>query len=112
MKIAIILCSIGAIASAMIGGVLLLPNEAELRFHLAHGTLERLAFKTNGTDELKKAVTDARAANKDLYITRSLAQRAVWVSVAFSGATLLFGVLGTKNKNQASAKSSSERLTD
>ena len=88
----------------MIGGVLLLPNEAELRFHLAHDTLERLAFKANGADELKKTVTDERIASEDLSIVHSLARGAVWVSMAFSGATLLFGILGAKKKDQAPAQ--------
>ncbi|MFA5058700.1 MAG: hypothetical protein WC485_11345 [Opitutaceae bacterium] len=88
MKLAIIICSGCATFSAITGVVLLSPGEAELRYAFAHEALERLAFKEGGSEELKRAVTEERIANKAFYFTRELARSAAWVSAALSAASL------------------------
>jgi hypothetical protein len=60
--------------------------------------VERIAFRKDGTEELQKAVTRERIAEKELFVVRDLGRRLLWFSAALSGATLLLSVLALKRE--------------
>jgi hypothetical protein len=93
MKIAIIVCSLGAFVAAAIGLRLLSPGETQQTYYRTHNEVERIAFSKDGSDELRQAVTDERIAEKSLYVIRDIAHRVIGISVAFSGTTLVLGLL-------------------
>ena len=98
MKIASILCAIGALACVTLGLRLGWPDDAQQQYYRAHNDVERIAFRQDGTAELRNAVTHERAAEKNLYVTRGLGKSMIWTSAGFSGATILFFVFGRKRK--------------
>jgi hypothetical protein len=98
MKTAVIICSLGAAAAAMFSMKLGWPDEAQQRYYRAHNEVEQIAFRKDGTEELQKAVTHERAAEKDLFVTRDLGRRVLWVSVGFSGAAFAMALLTLKRK--------------
>lgn len=101
MNKAIIGCSLAAFAAAGFSLKLVTPEDAQQRYYRAHNEVEQIAFRKDGTDELRKAVTHERAADKDLFVVRDLGRRMIWISAGFSGATLLLNVLALKRKPNA-----------
>lgn len=100
MKRALIACALAAFATAAISLKLVMPTDAQQRYYQAHNEVERIAFRKDGTEELQKAVTRERIAEKELFVVRDLGRRLLWVSAALSGATLLLVVLAPK-RNQS-----------
>lgn len=88
MKPAIIICLLGALAAAALSLKLGWPNDAQQRYYRAHNEVERITFGKDGSDELKKAVTAERAAEKDLFVIRDLGRRLVLISAGFSTVAL------------------------
>ncbi len=75
------------------------PEEAQRRYYRAHNEVERIAFRKDGTEELQKAVTNERVAEKELFVDRDLGRRMLWVSVGFSGAAFVLGLLALTRKS-------------
>ena len=98
MKPAIIICSMGAMAAAALTLKLGWPDEAQQRYYRAHNEVEQIAFRKDGTEELQKAVTHERAAEKELFVDRDLGRRMLWVSAGFSGAAFVLSLLVLKKK--------------
>lgn len=98
MKTAIIICSLGAMAAAALGLKLGWPDDAQKRYHLAHNEVERIAFREDGTEELRKAVTNERAAGKDLFVIRAVGRDMIWVAVGFSGVAFALSLLALKRQ--------------
>jgi len=99
MKRAIIICSLGAAAAAMLSMKLSWPEEAQQRYYRAHNEVEQIAFRKDGTEELQKAVGLERAAEKELFVDRDLGRRMLWISVGFSGAAFVLSLLALKRKS-------------
>jgi len=98
VKTAIFICSLGAVAAAAVSLKLGWPDDAQQRYYRAHNEVEQIAFRKDGTPELQQAVTHERAAEKDLYVTRDLGRRMLWVSAGFSGAALVLSLVARKGK--------------
>ena len=103
MKAAIVICSLGAAAAAMLSMKLGWPEEAQQRYYRAHNEVEQIAFRRDGTEELQRAVTHERVAEKELFVDRDLGRRALWVSVGFSGAAFAMSLLALKRKEPIQA---------
>lgn len=98
MKTAITICSLGAVAAAMISLKLSWPDDAQTRYNLAHNEIERIAFREDGSAELQKAVTHERSADEELYVDRYLGRGMIWVSGGLSGAVFVLSLLAGKRK--------------
>ena len=98
MRTAIIVCSLVALVTGALGLRLLSPGDTQQAYYRAHNEVERIAFSNDGSNELRKAVTDERSAEKGLYVIRDIAHRIIWVSVMFNGAVLVFGLLAQENR--------------
>jgi hypothetical protein len=101
MKPVIVVCSIGALITALIGLRFLSPVDAQQAYYRAHNEVERIAFGIEGSNELRKAVTDERMMEKGLFVTRDIGRRIIWLSIGFSCAALVFGLL-IQEKRQTS----------
>lgn len=100
MKRALIACSFAAFATAVVGLQLNKPGSAQQRYFQAHNQVERIAFRSGGTEELRQAVTSERMAEKELYVIRDLAGKAFGVSAACSAAALILGVISFTRKTR------------
>ena len=98
MRTAITICSLGAVAAAMISLKLSWPGDAQQRYNLAHNEIERIAFRKDGSQELQKAVTHERSADEELYVNRSLGRGMIWVSVGLSGTVFVLSLLVGRRK--------------
>jgi hypothetical protein len=96
MKTAIMICALGAVVCAVVGLKLAWPDEAQRRYYSAHNEIEQIAFRKDGTDELRNAVTRERLVDQELSVDRALGKVMVYASVGLSGAILAMCVIATK----------------
>lgn len=93
-----------SLACAIVTGAwsywLLRPDGAYAQYYKTHEVLERLAFSGNGSEELKKAVTDERFAMKSISISRGLARGLIGGSVLFVGLAVLLTVTSFSARNE------------
>lgn len=107
MKRLIALSSFAAVALALLSLRFLFPQEMQQQYFRAHNELERIAFGKDGTPALRKAVTAERMAEKNLFVSRSIGGKLVWLSIASSA--LAFALSGTVLAKQQSRRNSEEK---
>ncbi|MDI1249536.1 MAG: hypothetical protein PSV13_11795 [Lacunisphaera sp.] len=99
-RIAIVLSLAGAIVTGAWACWLLRPDGAYAQYYKSHEVLEHLAFGSDGSTELKKAVTDQRLAMKSVSISRGLARGLIGSSVLFVGLAVLLSVTSSPAKKE------------
>lgn len=98
MKTAIIICTLAATAASLVSLKLGWPDDAQQRYYRAHNEVEEIAFRKSGSEELQKAVTHERAAEKDLFVVRDLGRRMLWMATGLSAATFVLGLMALRQK--------------
>ncbi len=98
MKRIVVTSALGAFIAALASLRLSMPTDAQQRYYRAHNAVEQLAFRREGTEELRKAVTEERMAEKELFVLRDLGGKMIWASAACSAATLVLAVVALKRR--------------
>jgi hypothetical protein len=92
MRIVALVSMVCALVSATVSLAFLSSTKAQEKYWLAHDVVEKIAVGEAGTEDLPKAVSLERVAEKNLYLHRDLGTKFVWVSTMFTLAALVFSL--------------------